>query len=396
MKLFRYWRVAHPLASAITAIVALSTSSVVHAELRLSFPQPVTPIAHETLHIHNVFMWVITIMFLVVFAIMVYSFMHHRKREGYKPDDSTAPKSKMQWFWTMVPFAILLFIDYIVFGIPAYHAVLSYEDSRSNAQMVIKVTGYQWKWQYEYPHEGIKFISTLATPREQIDGKIAKGENYLLEVDKPLVIPVNKKIRVVTTSADVIHSWWVPAFGVKRDSIPGVLREFWMEVDTPGRYTGQCAELCGKDHAFMPIVVHALPEIEYQAWLTKTKEEMALADSGADREWKMEELMIKGKDVYQKTCMACHQAEGQGLPPAFPALAGAAIAKAPMLTADGKIIKGSHLDVVMYGRANTAMQAFSASLNDVDIAAVITYERNAWGNNTGDILQPSVIKGLRQ
>ena len=365
------------------------------AEYKFNFPEPVTPIARETLHIHNEFMLIITILFVVVFAIMIYSMIKHRKSIGHQPAKFTGPTGKLQWFWALVPFAILLFIDFILMGIPAVQAIITMEDTKTRADMVLKVTGMQWKWQYEYPEAGIKFISTLSTPREQIANAESKGENYLLEVDNPVVLPVGKKVRVLLTSTDVIHTWWVPQFGVKRDAVPGFLRETWVQIDKPGIYRGQCAELCGKDHGFMPVVVHAVPEPEYLAWLETKKAEAKAAAGGADRTWSSDELIASGKEVYEKQCVACHQPNGQGMPPAFPALAGSPIVKGPLLAKDGKILKDSHVDRVMNGKAGTAMQAFRNTLSDVELAAVITYERNSFGNRQGDMIQPAQIKALR-
>ena len=365
------------------------------AEYKFNFPEPVTPIARETLHIHNEFMLIITTLFVVVFAIMIYSMIRHRKSIGHQPAKFTGPTGKLQWFWALVPFAILLFIDFILMGIPAVQAIITMEDTKTRADMVLKVTGMQWKWQYEYPEAGIKFISTLSTPREQIANAESKGENYLLEVDNPVVLPVGKKVRVLLTSTDVIHTWWVPQFGVKRDAVPGFLRETWVQIDKPGIYRGQCAELCGKDHGFMPVVVHAVPEPEYLAWLEAKKAEAKAAAGGADRTWSSDELIAKGKEVYEKQCVACHQPNGQGMPPAFPALAGSAVIKGPLLGKDGKILKDSHVDRVMNGKAGTAMQAFRNTLSDVELAAVITYERNSFGNRQGDMIQPAQIKALR-
>jgi len=365
------------------------------AEYKFNFPEPVTPIARETLHIHNEFMLIITTLFVVVFAIMIYSMIRHRKSIGHQPAKFTGPTGKLQWFWALVPFAILLFIDFILMGIPAVQAIITMEDTKTRADMVLKVTGMQWKWQYEYPEAGIKFISTLSTPREQIANAESKGENYLLEVDNPVVLPVGKKVRVLLTSTDVIHTWWVPQFGVKRDAVPGFLRETWVQIDKPGIYRGQCAELCGKDHGFMPVVVHAVPEPEYLAWLEAKKAEAKAAAGGADRTWSSDELIAKGKEVYEKQCVACHQPNGQGMPPAFPALAGSPIVKGPLLAKDGKILKDSHVDRVMNGKAGTAMQAFRNTLSDVELAAVITYERNSFGNRQGDMIQPAQIKALR-
>ena len=365
------------------------------AAYNFNFPEPVTPLARETLHIHNEFMLIITILFSVVFAIMIYSMIRHRKSAGHRPAKFTGPTGALQWFWALIPFAILLFIDFVLMGIPAVQAIISMEDTKTRADMVLKVTGMQWKWQYEYPEAGVKFISTLATPRDQIANGEAKGEHYLLEVDNPVYLPVGKKVRVLLTSTDVIHTWWVPQFGVKRDAIPGFLRETWVLIEKPGIYRGQCAELCGKDHGFMPVVVHAVPEPEYLAWLEAKKAEAKAAAGGADRTWSKDELVAAGTEVYAKHCVACHQANGQGLPPAFPALAGSALIKAPLLDKDGKIVKDSHVDRVMNGKAGTAMQAFRNTLSDVELAAVITYERNSFGNTLGDMIQPAQIKALR-
>ena len=365
------------------------------ADYSWNFPTPVTPIARDTLNIHNEFMLIITVLFVVVFAIMIYSMIKHRKSSGHPPAKFSGPTGKLQWFWVLVPFGILLFIDFVLMGIPAFHAVIEMEDTKTKADMVLKVTGMQWKWQYEYPDSGIKFISSSSTPREQIENKAAKGEHYLLEVDNEVVLPVGKKVRVLLTATDVIHTWWVPQFGVKRDAVPGFLRETWVKIEQPGVYRGQCAELCGKDHGFMPVVVRGVPEPEYLAWVDKKKAELSAAASGSDRAWSKDELVVKGKDVYEKACQACHQAGGQGVPPAFPALTGSKIVLGPLLSPEGKVIKDSHVDRVLNGKAGSAMQAFKATLNDVELAAVITYERNALGNSKGDRIQPAQIKALR-
>jgi cytochrome c oxidase subunit 2 len=378
-----------------SALAAILLPTAANAEYKFNFPEPVTPIARETLHIHNEFMLIITVLFVVVFAIMIYSMIKHRKSVGHAPAKFTGPRGALQWFWALIPFAILLFIDFVLMGIPAVQAIVNMEDTQTRADMVLKVTGMQWKWQYEYPEAGVKFISTMATPREQIANAEAKGENYLLEVDRPVVLPVGKKVRILLTSTDVIHTWWVPQFGVKRDAIPGFLRETWVLIEKPGIYRGQCAELCGKDHGFMPVVVEAVPEPEYLAWLEEQKLAAKAAAGGSDRTWSKDELMAEGKIAYDKHCVACHQADGQGLPPAFPALAGSKIVDGPLLDANGKLIKDSHVDRVLNGKANTAMQAFRNTLSDVELAAVITYERNSFGNQRGDMIQPAQIKSLR-
>lgn len=265
----------------VSALGTLAASGTAFADYSYNFPEPVTPIARETLHVHDLFMVIILVMFFAVFALMCYSFWAHRRSRGQVAAQFTAPKTAKQWIWVMVPFVSLLVIDYGVFGIPAYHAVLSYEDTRNDADLVIKVTGSQWLWEYEYPTEGVSFVSRLTTPRAQIDNLEAKGENYLLEVDHPLVIPVGKKVRFITTSNDVIHSWWVPAFGVKRDAVPGFLREFWVRADKLGTYRGQCSELCGKEHGYMPIVVNVVPEAQFKAWIAAQKASAAAPAGGA-------------------------------------------------------------------------------------------------------------------
>lgn len=361
-----------------------------------NLPDPVTPVARDIYHIHNKFMLVIFLMFIVVLGIMIYSIIHHRKSSGFQPSTFTKPTTKVQIAWTLVPFAILLYVDFILMGIPAIHSIKMMEDTKQDADMVIKVTASQWRWQYEYMDgeaAGIKFVSNLSTPQDQIDNKAEKGEHYLLEVDNHLVLPVDKKVRVLLTSKDVIHTWWMPSFGTARDAIPGFLRETWLRGEKVGTYRGQCKELCGKGHGFMPIVVDAVPEEEFKAWVVAKKGEMQAASAGADKEWTMEELVAHGKGVYEKNCAVCHQANGQGVPPAFPPLTGSAIVAGPNFDADGKLLVNSHLDRVWNGK--NIMPAWKGTLNDVDIAAVVTYERNALGNAVGDVLQPAQVKALR-
>ena len=382
--------------ASLVMMLSVCLSRPARADYRWNFPTPVTPVARDTLAIHNEFMLIITALFVVVFAIMIYSMAKHRKSLGHAPAKFAGPAGRLQWFWVLVPFAILLYIDFVLMGIPAYHAVIDMEDTKTRADMVIKVTGLQWKWQYEYPDDGIKFMSNMTTTPEQIAGAAPKGEHYLLEVDNPLVLPVGKKVRVLLTATDVIHTWWVPQFGVKRDAIPGFIRETWVKIEQPGIYRGQCAELCGKGHGFMPVVVHALPEAEYVAWRDAKKMELAQAAAGAERAWSKDELLAKGREVYEKQCAACHQPDGRGLPPTFPALTGSKAVNAPLLGMDGKPPADGHVDRVMNGKPGTAMQAYKNMLDDVDLAAVITYERNALGNKLGDMLQPAQVKALRQ
>ena len=379
----------------LVVLFSIFSATTIRAEYLFNFPEPVTPLAEDTLRIHNQFMLIIFAMFFATLGVMIYSLIKHRKSKGYTPASFTGPRSKAQWIGVIAPFVGLLCIDYIVMGIPAYHAAVAMEDTRNGADMVLKVTASQWKWQYEYPDEGIKFVSMLATPKDQINNQAAKGEHYLREVDNPVVLPVNKKVRVLIMSTDVIHSWWMPAFGVKRDAVPGFLRETWIKIEKPGTYRGQCSQLCGKDHAFMPIVVEAVTEEEYRAWVTQKKTESADLAAGAEKNWSKEDLLKHGQEIYERICIACHQAGGKGLPGAFPALAGSKIVNGPFLDSNGHLIKDGHLDRVMNGKPGTAMQAFKNSLSDTDIAAIVTYERNSFGNSMGDLVQPSLVKSLR-
>ncbi|MDR2220834.1 MAG: cytochrome c oxidase subunit II [Methylobacillus sp.] len=371
-------------------------SFAAHAEYAWNFPKPVTPMAADTLHVHNKFMIIIMVIFVVVLGIMIYSIYKHRKSKGHQPASFTGPSTKAQVFWTLVPFAILLYIDFILMGIPAYHSVLLMQDTKNDAEMVIKVTGSQWRWQYEYMDgeaKGIKFVSNLTTPQEQIENAADKGEHYLLEVDNPLVLPTDKKVRILLTANDVIHTWWVPAFGSARDAIPGFLRETWVKIEEPGTYRGQCKELCGKGHGFMPVVVEAKPEAEYNAWVAEQHAKMSAASADAGKEWTKEELMTQGEAVYKANCAVCHQADGKGLPPTFPPLADSKIVNSPNFDAEGKLMTDSHVDRVFNGK--NMMPAWKGTLSDSDIAAVVTYERNAFGNHMDDLVQPSQIKALR-
>jgi cytochrome c oxidase subunit 2 len=276
----------------VGALMALG-STAGWANFAYNFPDPVTPIARETLHMHNLVMVVILILFFLVFGLLIYSFVTHRKAAGYKAAGFSGPNSRKQWLWVLSPFALLFFIDYVVFGIPALHAVIMYEDTKTDAELVVKVTGSQWMWEYEFPAEGVSFPSRLKTPRDQIDNGAVKGENYLLEVDNPLVLPVGKKVRFITTSNDVIHSWWVPAFGVKRDAVPGFLREFWATVEKTGTYRGQCSELCGKEHGFMPVVVNVVTAQEFATWLAEKKAAAKAAVPAASAEPAVADVVAK-------------------------------------------------------------------------------------------------------
>lgn len=341
----------------------------------------VTPTSHEVYDLHMTIMWWCVGIGVVVFGVMLYTMIAHRKSRGAKAanfHESTA----LEVVWTIIPFAIL-----ILMAIPATSSLLSIYDTEE-ADMDILITGYQWKWKYEYLGEDVSFFSSLATPRDQIENRAPKGPHYLLEVDEPLVVPVKQKIRFLITANDVIHAWWVPEFAVKKDAIPGYVNESWTYIDEPGIYRGQCAELCGKDHGFMPIVVQALPQEEYVAWLDERKAGAAAMKALTEKTFTFDELYAQGQKVYNSTCSACHQVGGEGIPGAFPSIKGGAISTGPL---------EAHLEIVVHGSSkNPAMQAFGQQLSEVDIASVITYERNAFGNNMGDSIQPIDVLKFKQ
>lgn len=353
-------------------------SSSAFAEYGMNFQKPVTSIGHRVLELHNLILLICFVIFIVVFGVMFYSIYAHRKSKGHKAA-KFHDNARLEVIWTVIPFAILA-----TMAIPSTATLIEMDDV-SKSDMTVKVTGYQWKWKYDYPDQDVSFFSTLATPRDQIENKAAKGKDYLLEVDNPIVLPVGKKVRFVVTANDVIHAWWVPALGVKKDAIPGFVNEMWARVDEPGIYRGQCAELCGKDHGYMPIVVQAVSQEDFDKWVALQKDKAAAATASAGKTWSKDELMEKGKKVYASTCAACHGANGEGVGP-FPKMAGSKIANGPL---------AGHLNIVMKGKPGTAMQAFAGQMNDADLAAVITFERNAFGNKAGDVVQPSQVKATR-
>ena len=386
----------------LLGLLAWLISFEAYADFSWNFPKPVTPLARDTLHVHNEFMVISGIIFIVVLGIMVYSIIKHRKNSGFKAVEDKAPSTAVEIFWTVIPFVILLLIDFVIMGIPAYRSVVVMEDTRHGAEMVVKVTGSQWRWQYEYmsgDEKGINFVSNSTTPESQFDNiknpqGEKKGEHYLLEVDNALVLPAGVKVRVLITANDVLHNWWVPQFGSARVAVPGFIRETWVKVDSPGTYRGQCKELCGKGHGYMPVVVEVKTLEDYKTWVVAKKAEQAQAQAGSDKEWSKDELITMGKTVYEKNCAVCHQLTGAGLPPAFPALTGSKVATSAIFGADGKYLKDGHLDRVLNGIR--AMPAWKDVLTDTEIASVITYERNALGNNVGDVLQPAQVKAARQ
>ena len=347
---------------------------------RFWFQPPQTEVAQRISDLHILLLWIVAAIVVIVFSLMIYSLWNHRKSVGAVPAQFESNR-KFELIWTVIPILIVVGMAW-----PATSAVLFMKDT-SQADMVVKVTGYQWKWRYDYLKERISYYSELSTPRAQIDNREPKGENYLLEVDNPLVVPVGKKVRILVTANDVIHSWWVPAFGVKQDGIPGFIKETWFRVDTPGIYRGQCAELCGKDHGFMPIVVKALPEDEYAAWVAAHVAAAAAPAAVALKDYTVDELKDAGGKVYAAKCAGCHQPNGQGLPPAFPALAHGKVATGPL---------AGTLDIVMNGsKANPAMAAWKDQLSDTELAQVITYVRNDFGNTTGDAVQPKDVAAAR-
>lgn len=344
---------------------------------------PVTRIAEQIYDMHTLMLVICLVIFIGVFGVMFWSVFAHRKSKGavaaHFHENTT-----VEIVWTIVPVFILLGMAY-----PATKTVLAMKDT-SNPDITIKATGYQWKWGYDYikgEGEGIQFFSGLSTPQEQIAGQAAKGDHYLLEVDKPLVVPVGKKIRILTTANDVIHAWWVPAFGVKQDAIPGFIRDTHFKAEKEGIYRGNCAELCGKDHGFMPIEVHVLSAEKYSAWVAGQKAGMAANADDPAKVWDLAGLTERGAKVFAANCAACHQADGKGLAPAFPPLDGSKVVLGP---------KEEQIATVLNGRVNTAMAAFGKQLSDTDLAAVITYTRNAWGNKTGEAVQPADVAAGRK
>ncbi|HEX8593529.1 MAG TPA: cytochrome c oxidase subunit II [Pseudomonas sp.] len=330
--------------------------------------------------LHMTIFWICVVIGVVVFAAMFWSIIVHRRSTGQQAAHFHE-NTRVEIMWTIVPLLIL-----VAMAIPATRTLIKMYDS-SESDVDIQITGYQWKWHYKYLGQDVEFFSNLTTTTDQIHNRDDKGEHYLLEVDEPLVLPVGEKVRFLVTGADVIHSWWVPAFAVKRDAIPGFVNEAWTRIEKPGIYRGQCTELCGKDHGFMPIVVEAKTKADYDTWLAGRKEESAKLKELTSKDWTLEELVARGDKVYHTTCVACHQAEGQGMPPLFPALKGSKTATGP---------KEEHLNTVFNGRPGTAMAAFGKQLSEVDIAAVVTYERHAWGNNTNDMVTPKDVLALKQ
>jgi cytochrome c oxidase subunit 2 len=365
--------------SALMALMALPAAAFGDNQVNMS--PGVTTIGAEIYDLHMLIMIICVVIGIGVFGVMFYSIIYHRKSRGVVPSQFHE-STKVEIAWTVVPFLIL-----IGMAVPATSTLLEVYDN-DDAELDILVTGHQWKWKYEYldeSGENVSFFSNLATPQEAIYNTDQKGEHYLLEVDEPLVLPVDTKVRFLITANDVIHSWWVPEIAVKRDAIPGFINETWTKITEEGIYRGQCTELCGAYHGFMPVVVHAVSREEFDAWMGAKRADEAAQVAAAAIDLSLDELMSKGEAVYNAQCLACHGAQGEG--GVGNAIAGSAIALGDV---------GTHLDVGIKGVAGTAMQAFGRQLNDVDMAAVITYQRNAFGNNTGDVIQPSDVASHKQ
>ncbi len=349
--------------------------SQAHAAWTVNMAPGATEVSHSVFDLHMTIFWICVIIGVVVFGAMFWSMLVHRRSTGQKAahfHESTT----VEILWTIVPLVIL-----VVMAIPATKTLIDIYDT-SESGLDIQVTGYQWKWHYKYLGQDVEFFSNLATPQSQIHNQTPKDEHYLLEVDEPLVIPAGTKVRFLVTAADVIHSWWVPALAVKKDAIPGFVNESWTRVEKPGIYRGQCTELCGKDHGFMPVVVEVKSQEDFTLWLAERKQAALAEKELTTKQWTQDELYARGETAYQTNCAACHQPSGEGLPPMFPALKGSKIATGPL---------ADHLSIVLHGKPGTAMAAFGKQLSPVDIAAIITYERNAWGNAVGDMLTPQDV-----
>ncbi|MFK7975311.1 MAG: cytochrome c oxidase subunit II [Halioglobus sp.] len=353
---------------------ATMAAATVDSEISsVNMPIGVTDIGKEIYDLHMLIFWICTVIGVIVFGVMFYSIFYHRKSRGVTPA-TFHESTKVEIAWTIIPFFILVGMAF-----PATSTLLKIYDT-DDAELDVLVTGYQWKWKYEYLNEtgeNVSFFSNLRTPQSEIYNSESKGEHYLLEVDEPLVLPVDTKVRFLVTANDVIHSWWVPQLAVKRDAIPGFINETWTKTSQVGVYRGQCAELCGKDHGFMPIVVNVVSKEDYAAWLVQKQGEAAQIKELMAQSFSLDQQMERGKAVYDRNCLACHGANGEGG-------VGTAIAGSAIATGNLK----EHLDIGVNGVPGTAMQAFGGQLNDVDMAAVITYQRNAFGNNMGDTVQP--------
>jgi len=362
-------------------LIGLLVAGIAKAD-ELNMRTGVTSISQEVYDLHMTILWVCVAIGAVVFGVMFWSIIHHRRSAGYEAAQFHE-STKLELAWTIVPTLIL-----IAMAVPATQTLIAMYDT-GGEDMSVEVRGYQWKWQYKYLDEDynntFSFFSNMATPQDEIAGRSAKGEHYLLEVDKPLRIPANRKVRFLITSEDVIHAWWVPDFAIKRDAVPGMLNELWTIVEEPGIYRGQCTELCGKDHGFMPVVVEVMEEEAFDVWYADEVVNESKRQEALSKTFTTAELMSEGEKVYGTFCASCHQANGQGVPPVFPSLVGT------------EVVTGSrddHIKLVIDGVPGSAMQAFGKQLDAAQLAAVVHYERHAWGNDAGDITQPKDVLEL--
>jgi cytochrome c oxidase subunit 2 len=384
-----FWHRLSQLSLSLAALAATSAAWAVNdlpggpKVNQLDLHTPVTKIGEQQVWLHDFMLIVCLVIFVAVFGVMFYSILKHRKSVGHKPANFHESVA-VEIAWTVVPLLIV-----IAMGAMATRTVVAMKDT-TNADLTIKATGYQWKWGYDYlkgEGEGINFLQTLdVSHRIMSDSGKASGDDYLLKVDQPLVVPVDKKIRIVTTANDVIHAWMVPSLGVKQDAIPGFVRDTWFRAIKTGDFYGQCAELCGKEHAYMPIHVKVVSHADYAKWVDGKKKEMAAAADDPSKVWKLEELVARGEKVYTANCAACHKPDGKGAGP-IKALDGAAVVQ----DAD----KNKQIVVLLNGQNNGAMPAWK-QLSDTELAAVITYTKNNWSNKTGQLVQPAEVVAARK
>ena len=376
--MFKRFNILSKSAYLAPLILSLYSSEVLSDWDALNMREGVTQVSRDVFELHMLIFYICVAIGAVVFSVMFYSLFRYTKKRN--PNPSTFHEStKLEVAWTVVPFLIL-----IAMAVPASKTLTEIYDDEEG-EINIQVVGYQWKWEYKYLEDDINFFSNLSTDQDEIYNLVPKGENYLLEVDEPLIIPVDTRVRFLITANDVIHSWWVPDFAIKQDAIPGFINTAWTRAEETGIYRGNCTELCGKNHGFMPVVVKVVEKDEYNDWVLAKKEEAIKLAELTEKEWSLAELTERGEGVYQKNCVACHQMNGEGLPPIFPALAGSDIVM---------FDKNRNVEILMEGVQGAAMQSFANQLSEVDMAAVITYTRQAWGNaenGDGEYVVPSDI-----
>ena len=378
-----FFRFFKNLSKSLTLLFIFVATPSLHADwFALNMTRGTTEISNEVFELHMLIFWICVVIGLLVFSVMFYSMWAHTKKKNPVPA-TFHENHKLEIAWTIIPFLIL-----IAMAVPASKTLVKIYDDEAG-DINIQVTGYQWKWQYRYLEDDVSFFANLSTDLDEIYNLVPKGENYLQEVDEMVVIPVGKKVRFLITANDVIHSWWMPAFAIKQDAIPGFVNTAWTVVDNPGIYRGKCTELCGKNHGFMPIVVKVVEQDEYDEWVFNKRQEAIKLAELTTKDWSTAELMERGQTVYEVNCVACHQTEGQGISGIFPALAGSEIALYE---------KDRHIEILMEGVQGAAMNSFDY-LSEVELAAVITYSRQAWGNaeaGDGEIVIPKDIVDYKE